>query len=69
MFVAPYMQASLTLYQVETDPVPILDMNNRAQSYMQLKIIKPYIALNDETYISLRYQNLYLIKILRTKHL
>ena len=47
VFVAPYMQARLTLYQVETVPVPILDMNNKADSYMQLKIIKPYIALND----------------------
>ena len=58
MFVAPYMQARLTLYQVETVPVPILDMNNKAQSYTQLKIFKPYIALNDEMYISLRSQEL-----------
>ena len=56
MFVAPYMQARLTLYQVETVPAPILDMNNKAESYTQLKIIKPYIALNDEMYISLRFQ-------------
>ena len=58
VFVAPYMQARLTLYQVETVPVPILDMNDKADSYMQLKIVKPYIALNDETYISLRSQEL-----------
>ena len=58
VFVAPYMQARPTLYQIETVPVPILDMNDRAQSYMQLKIFKPYIALNDETYISLRSQEL-----------
>ena len=54
VFVAPYTQARFTLYQIETVPVPILDMNDRVQSYTQLKIIKPYIALNDETYISLR---------------
>ena len=58
VFVAPYMQARLTVYQVETVLVPILDMNDRAQSYTQLKIIKPYIALNDEMYISLRPQEL-----------
>ena len=58
VFVAPYMQARLTLYQIETVPVPILDMNDKVQSYMQLKINKPYIALNDETYISLRSQEL-----------
>ena len=58
VFVAPYMQARLTLYQIEAVPVPILDMNDKAQSYTQLRIDKPYIALNDETYISLRSQEL-----------
>ena len=58
VFVAPYTQARLRLYQIETVPVPILDINDRAQSYTQLKIIKLYITLNDETYISLRSQEL-----------
>ena len=58
VFVGPYTQARPTLYQVETVPVPILGMNNRAQSYIQLKIIKPYVALNDEMYISLSSQEL-----------
>ena len=58
VFVAPYTQAKLTLSQIETVPVPILDLNNKAQSYTQLRIDKPYIALNDETYISLRSQEL-----------
>ena len=58
VFVEPYMQARLTLYQIETVPFPILDTNNKAQSYTQLRIDKPYIALNDETYISLRSQEL-----------
>ena len=53
MLVAPYTQSRLTLYQVKTVPVPILDMDDKAESYMQLKMIKPYIALNDEMYISL----------------
>ena len=57
-FVEPYTQARLTLYQIETVPVPILDTNNKAQSCTQLRIDKPYIALNDETYISLRSQEL-----------
>ena len=56
--VKPYTQARLTLYQIETVPVPILDTNNNAQSFTQLKIDKPYIALNDETYISLCPQEL-----------
>ena len=33
VFVQPYTQTKLTLYQIETVPVPILDANNKAQSY------------------------------------
>ena len=58
VFVQPYMQTKLTLYQVETVPVPILDAGNKVQSYTQLKIEKPYIALNDEMYISICPQEL-----------
>ena len=58
VFVQPYTQTRLTLYQVETEPVPILDTNNKAQSYTQLGIEKSYIALNEETYISLHPQEL-----------
>ena len=58
IFVQPYTQMKLTLYQVETVPVPILDSSNRVQSYTQLKIEKLYIALNDETYISICPQEL-----------
>ena len=58
VFVQHYTQIKLTLYQVETVPVPILDTSNKVQSYTQLKIEKPYIALNDETYISICPQEL-----------
>ena len=37
IFVQPYMQTKLTLCQVETVPVPILDASNKIQSYTQLK--------------------------------
>ena len=53
-----YTQKPLILYQLETVPVPILDKNTKAQSYIHLCIRKPYIALNSETYISLRQQEL-----------
>ena len=43
MFVQPYAQTKLTLYQVETVPVPILDASNKVQSYTQLKIEKNHI--------------------------
>ena len=40
VFVEPYTQDRLTLYQIETVPVPILDTNDKAQSYTQLRIEK-----------------------------
>ena len=58
VFVQPYTQKPLILYQLETVPVPVLDKNTNAQSYTHLEISKPYIALNSETYISLRQQEL-----------
>ena len=57
-FVQPYTQQHLTLYHMDTVPVPIVDENKQAQFYTYLKIKKPYIALNSETYISLRTQEL-----------
>ena len=38
IFVQPYIQKPLTLYQVETIPVLILDMNKRANSYTWIRI-------------------------------
>ena len=58
VFVHPQSQQHLTLYQLETVPVPIIDRNENAQSYTHLQVTKPYIALNSETYISLRIQEL-----------
>ena len=58
VFIQPYTQKPSILYQLETVPVPVLDQNTKAQSYTHLRIKKPYIALNSETYISLRQQEL-----------
>ena len=58
VLIQPYTQTRLVMYQIETVPVPILDKNEQAQSYAQLKINKPYIALNPETYITLHMQEL-----------
>ena len=54
VFTQPYTQKPLILYQLETVPVPILDGNTKAHSYMHLQVRKPYIALKSETYVSLR---------------
>ena len=58
IFVQPYTQKPLILYQLERVPIPILDQNIKALSYTHLQIKKPYIVLNSETYISLRQQEL-----------
>ena len=58
VFIQPYTQQPLILYQLETVPVPIIDQNTKAQSYTHLQVNKPYTALNSETYISIRQQDL-----------
>ena len=58
IFVQPYTQQPLILYQLETVPVPIVDKNTKAASYPQLQIKKPYLSLNTETYIKVRQQEL-----------
>ena len=58
IFVQPYTQKTLILYQLEMVPIPILHQNIKAQSCTHLQIKKPYIALNPQTYISLRQQEL-----------
>ena len=58
VFIHPYMQRPLILYQLETVPVLVLDENIEAHSYTHLKVRKPYIALNSESYISLTHQEL-----------
>ena len=47
----PYTQQPLTLYQLETVPVSIVDKNTKADSYTQLQIKKLYLALSTEKYI------------------
>ena len=58
VFIQPYMQQPLILYQIETVPVPIIDQNKQAHSYTHLQIDKPCIDLNSETYITIRQQEL-----------
>ena len=64
IFIQPYIQEPLLLYQIEAVPVPILDTNTEANSYTHLQVSKPYIALNKETYISLANEELRSCKII-----
>ena len=58
VFIQPYTQQPLVLYWIETVPVPIIDQNKQADSYMHLEIDRPYIELNSETHITIRQQEL-----------
>ena len=58
VFVQPYTQQPLILYQLEIVPVPIKDENSKAYSFTELKIKKLYIALNSKTYINICHQEL-----------
>ena len=58
IFVQPYTQQPLILYQLETVPVPTVDKNTKANSYTELQIKKHYTALNLETYINIWQQEL-----------
>ena len=68
VFLQPYTQKRLIMYQIETVPVPILDENDQAYSYMELKIEKPYIVLNEETYIILHTKELKMCKKIGYKY-
>ena len=58
LFVWPYTQQLLILYQLETVPVPVIHENTKANTYTELQITKPYIALNTETYMNIKQQEL-----------
>ena len=54
VFVQPYTQQHLTLYQMETVPLPIVDENKQAQSYTYLK--------KKEIIYSSKFRNIYFIE-------
>ena len=58
IFVQSYTQQPLILYQLETVLVLVMDKNTKADTYTQLQIKKPYIALNTEMDINIRQQKL-----------
>ena len=61
-FIKNYKQPPLSLYEVETVPVPIIDKNVKADSYSQVRIEKSYIAAGTDYYIQLRISELLMCK-------
>ena len=64
-FIKNYKQPPLSLYEVETVPVPIPDKNEKANSYSQVRIEKRYIAAGANYYIQLRISELLMCKSIR----
>ena len=64
-FIKNYKQPPLSLYEVETVPVPIIDKNAKADSYSQVRIEKRYIAAGTDYYIQLRISELLMCKSVR----
>ena len=64
-FIKNYKQPPLSLYEVETVPVPIIDKNVKADSYSQVRIEKSYIAAGTDFYIQLRISELLMCKSIR----
>ena len=58
VFIQLYTQQPLIPYQIDKVPVPIIDQNKQTDLCAHLQIDRPYIALNSETYISIRQQEL-----------
>ena len=64
-FIKNYKQPPLSLYEVETVPVPIIDKNVKADSYSQVRIEKSYIAAGTDYYIQLRISELLMCRSIR----
>ena len=62
VFILPYTQQPLILYQIETVTSSHFRPNKQANSYTHLQIDRPFIALNSETYILIRQQELRICK-------
>ena len=60
-----YKQPPLSLYVVETVPVPIIDKNVKANSYSWVRIEKSYIAAGTDYYIQLSISELLMCKRIR----
>ena len=61
VFIQPYTQKPLILYQLETVPVPVLDQNTKYQSTIL------HTFENQKSLYSLKFRNIHLTKTTRTK--
>ena len=62
VFIKDFKQPPLSLFEIETIPVPIPDENRQADSYSQVMIHKDYIAAGMDYYIQIRMREMLMCK-------
>ena len=62
VFLKDFKQPPLSLFEIETVPVPIPDKNRQADSYSQVRIQKSYIAAGMDYYIQIRMTEMLMCK-------
>ena len=62
VFIKDFKQPPLSLFEIETVPVPIPDRNRQADSYSQVRIQKDYIAAGMDYYIQIRMTEMLMCK-------
>ena len=62
VFIRDSKQPPLSLFEIETVPVPISDENRQADSYSQVRIHKSYIAAGMNYYIQIRMTEMLMCK-------
>ena len=65
VFIQDYRRPPLSLFEIETVPVPIPDENAKADSYCQVQVAKPYIVVGTEYYIELRMTEMIMCRSIR----
>ena len=65
VFNQDYRRPPLSLFEIETVPVLILDENEKADSYSHVQVAKPYIVVGMEYYIELKITEMIMCKSIR----
>ena len=65
VFIQDYRRPPLSLFEIETVPVPIPDENEKANSYSQVQVKNPYIVVGTEYYIELRMTEMIMCRSIR----
>ena len=65
VFIQDFRRPPLSLFEIETVPLPIPDENAKADSYTQVQVEKPFIAVGTEYYIELRMTEMIMCRSIR----